>query len=158
LKDRYVLPAQGARSGVPYWDVVDLIEFPREAEPVWIRIGYYRMPKDRLVWGSQTTITEPIAVWRSLLTNAAKGKPWFRKLLEAAPVAGGSEVQPQVKRRPLGAVSAFPIVRHIEAFVVCLPWVNSHETQSLRRNHNYQLPGGAPQSRFDRRWSPTDLP
>jgi hypothetical protein len=82
LKDRYVLPAQGERSDVPYWDVVDLIEFPKEAEREWIRIGYYRMPKDRLVWGSQTTITEPIAVWRSLLTNAAKGKPWFRKLLE----------------------------------------------------------------------------
>ena len=82
LKDRYVLPAQGERSSVPYWDVVDLIEFPKEAEQEWIRIGYYRMTKDRLVWGSQTTITEPISIWRSLLMNAAKNKPWFRTLLE----------------------------------------------------------------------------
>lgn len=35
--------------GVPYWDVVDLIEFPAEPEPLWIRIGYYRKPKDHLV-------------------------------------------------------------------------------------------------------------
>lgn len=83
LIDRYVLPAQGTRSGVLFWDVVDLIEFPNEAEPQWIRFGYYRMPNDRLVWGSQTTITEPIAIWRSLLSNAARTKPWFRELLES---------------------------------------------------------------------------
>ena len=82
LKDRYVLPAQGARSGVTFWDVVDLIEFPNEAEPEWIRFGYYRMPNNRLVWGSQTTLTEPIATWRSLLVNAARSMPRFRELLE----------------------------------------------------------------------------
>jgi hypothetical protein len=69
-------------SGVPYWDVVDLIEFPGEKEPEWIRIGYYRKPKDRLVWGSQTTITEPISVWKRLLVEAAKEKKWFRDMLE----------------------------------------------------------------------------
>jgi len=80
LKDRAVIFSPGS-TGVPYWDVVDLIEFPGEAEPQWIRIGYYRMPKDRLVWGSQTTITEPIGIWKELLVHAAKEKEWFRKLL-----------------------------------------------------------------------------
>jgi hypothetical protein len=100
LKDRYVLPAQGARSGVPYWDVVDLIEFPNEAEPEWIRIGYYRMPGDRLVWGSQTTITEPIATWRSLLASAARSKPWFRELLEdVLHEVSGTEAEPVSPRQ-----------------------------------------------------------
>ena len=67
--------------GVPYWDVVDLIEFPEEPEPEWIRIGYYRKPHDHLVWGSQTTITEPIEIWIKLLVKAANEKPWFKKLL-----------------------------------------------------------------------------
>lgn len=101
LKDRYVLPAQGERSNVPYWDVVDLIEFPEEVEQEWIRIGYYRMPKDRLVWGSQTTITEPIAIWRSLLTNAARSKPWFRELLEdVLRDVSGSQAEPTVSSQP----------------------------------------------------------
>lgn len=101
LKDRYVLPAQGERSDVPYWDVVDLIEFPKEAEREWIRIGYYRMPKNRLVWGSQTTITEPIAVWRSLLTNAARSKTWFRGLLEdVLRDVSGSQAEPTISHQP----------------------------------------------------------
>jgi len=66
---------------VPYWDVVDLIEFEGEAEREWIRIGYYRRPKDRLVWASHTTITEPIGVWKRVLVQAAREKPWFLKLL-----------------------------------------------------------------------------
>jgi hypothetical protein len=81
LKDRAIVPSNPGDTGVPYWDVVDLIEFPKEIEPVWIRIGYYRKPKDRLVWGSQTTITEPVGVWKRLLVEAAKQKPWFRALL-----------------------------------------------------------------------------
>lgn len=52
LKDRAVL-ASSASSVVPYWDVVDLIEFHGEPEPEWLRIGYYRKPADRLVWGSK---------------------------------------------------------------------------------------------------------
>lgn len=80
LRDRYVLEG-GGRNKVPYWDVVDLIEFPETEEPDWIRIGYYRKPKDRLVWGSQTTITEPVSVWKRLLLGAARAKPWFASLL-----------------------------------------------------------------------------
>jgi hypothetical protein len=50
------------------------------------------MPKDRLVWGSQTTITEPIETWKELLVHAAKEKEWFRKLL--------SEVMQEVETEP----------------------------------------------------------
>jgi len=83
LIDRAVMhsPSPGSTS-VPYWDVVDLIQFPNEPEPEWIRIGYYRKPGDRLVYGSQTTITEPIAAWKKLFVHAAREKAWFRELLE----------------------------------------------------------------------------
>jgi len=82
LKDRVVMRSNPDSAGVPYWDVVDLIEFPGEPEPEWIRIGYYRKPRERLVYASQTTITEPISVWRRLLAQAAREKPWFRRLLD----------------------------------------------------------------------------
>ena len=82
LKDRAIVPSNPGSNGVPYWDVVDLIEFPGEAETEWIRIGYYRKPKDRLVWGSQTTITEPISVWKRVLVEAATQKKWLRDMLE----------------------------------------------------------------------------
>jgi hypothetical protein len=82
LKDRTVMLSDPASTGVLYWDVVDLVEFPGEPEPEWIRIGYYRKPGDRLVWGSQTTITEPISIWKRLLVQAAYEKPWFKKLLD----------------------------------------------------------------------------
>jgi len=62
LCDRVVVASNPNTGGVPYWDVVDLIEFPEEVESQWIRIGYYRKPGEHLVWGSQTTITEPVAV------------------------------------------------------------------------------------------------
>ncbi|HEY2414764.1 MAG TPA: hypothetical protein VGI40_21140 [Pirellulaceae bacterium] len=80
LKDRAVVDSTNAPGTVPYWDVIDLIEFEGEAEPEWIRIGYYRKPAGKLNWGSQTTITEPISVWRRTLIEAAK-KKWFRDLL-----------------------------------------------------------------------------
>ena len=81
LKDRSVIQSDPTNE-VPYWDVVDLIEFPEENESkVWIRIGYYRKPKDKLIWASQTTITEPVTVWKRILTQAAKEKSWFRNLL-----------------------------------------------------------------------------
>ncbi len=89
LKDRAFIRSPG-ETGVPYWDVVDLIEFPEEPQTEWIRIGYYRKPKDRLVWASQTTITEPVETWKELLVHAAKEKKWFRSLLE--------EVLERVKR------------------------------------------------------------
>jgi hypothetical protein len=81
LKDRAIVPSNPGTDGIPYWDVIDLIEFPEEAEPYWIRIGYYRMSKGRLNWGSQTTITEPVDVWKRVLIDAAKQKAWFRTLL-----------------------------------------------------------------------------
>lgn len=81
LKERAVIASDSSRAGVPYWDVVDLIEFLDHPEPLWMRIGYYRRPKDRLVWGSQTTITEPLRIWKRLLVEAARQMPWFRKML-----------------------------------------------------------------------------
>ena len=82
LEDRAIIPSNPGTTGVPYWDVVDRIRFPDEPEPDWIRIGYYRRPKNRLVWGSQTTITEPTGVWKRILVGAARQKPWFRTLLD----------------------------------------------------------------------------
>jgi hypothetical protein len=80
LEDRYVLPVS-SRGAVPYWDVVDLIDFPGERVSKWIRIGYYRRPGKRLVWWCQTTITEPASTWRQLLVGAAREKFWFRSLM-----------------------------------------------------------------------------
>ena len=109
LKDRAVIYSPGS-TGVPYWDVVDLIEFPNEPEPEWIRIGYCRKPKERLIWGSQTTITEPIETWKKLLVHAAKEKEWFRRLLEgvveqvkretASPLTPADQVLPPPASRP----------------------------------------------------------
>jgi hypothetical protein len=82
LKDRAVVESTNYIGDVPYWDVVDLIEFKGEKEPQWIRIGYYRKPKQSLNWGSQTTITEPISIWKKILINTAREKKWFRELLE----------------------------------------------------------------------------
>jgi hypothetical protein len=81
LKERSVVDSVNVPGTVPYWDVVDLIAFPEEAERNWLRIGYYRAPNERLNWGSQTTITEPISVWKRILANAAKNAQWFRKIL-----------------------------------------------------------------------------
>ena len=82
LKDRATVPSNPGTTGTPYWDVVDLIEFPEEAEPLWIRIGYYRISNGHPNWGSQTTIMEPVSVLKRVLIDAAKQKPWFRKLLK----------------------------------------------------------------------------
>ena len=90
LVERAVLPSPGY-TGVPDWDVVDLIEFAGEHESKWMRIGYYRK-KDRLIWGSQTTITEPITIWKKLLVHAARKMAWFKQLLE--------EVMAEVNGRP----------------------------------------------------------
>jgi hypothetical protein len=82
LKDRAVVESTNTPDAVPYWDVVDLIQFENEEEPDWIRIGYYRKPQHTLNWGSQTTITEPISIWKKLLVHTAQEKKWFRDLLE----------------------------------------------------------------------------
>ena len=81
LVDRAVMESHSSPSGVSYWDVVDLIDFPAIPQSKCMRIGYYRMPKDRLVWGSQTTITEPLTVWKELLVTAARQMPCFKELL-----------------------------------------------------------------------------
>lgn len=82
LKDRAVVKSTNAPGKVPHWDVVDLIKFEGEEEPEWVRIGYYRKPKHTLNWGSQTTITEPVSIWKRILVNTAREKKWFRDLLE----------------------------------------------------------------------------
>lgn len=80
LRDRVVDRANPGARGVPYWSVVDFIEFP-EKQREWIRFGYYRKPNERLNWASQTTSTFPIKTWKRLFVKAAKEKPWFRRLL-----------------------------------------------------------------------------
>jgi hypothetical protein len=82
LKDRAVVDSTNPPGAVPYWDVVDLIEFKGEEEPEWIRIGYYRKPKQKLNWASQTTITEPVSIWKRILVSAGRDKKWFRDLLD----------------------------------------------------------------------------
>ena len=82
LKKRTVVESTNAQNRVSYWDVVDLIEFEGEEEPEWLRIGYYRKPGEKLNWGSQTTITEPISIWKKIFVSAAKEQKWFRELLE----------------------------------------------------------------------------
>ena len=81
LKDRVVVRSNPRTHGVPYWHVVDRIEFPQEKTPMWMRIGYYRKPKGHLRWASQTTAMGPIDMWKRMLTEAAKQMPWFRGLL-----------------------------------------------------------------------------
>ena len=82
LKERIVIKGGiGASPDIPYWDVVDLIEFEGTAEPLCMRVGYYRYSGGRLNWGSQTTLTEPLSVWRQLFTSA-KAQPWFADLLQ----------------------------------------------------------------------------
>lgn len=81
LRERAVIKSNPSGDNVRYWDVVDLIEFPDESEPKWIRIGYYRQVGDMVRWASQTTITEPIDIWKKILIQSAKEKKWFRDLL-----------------------------------------------------------------------------
>jgi hypothetical protein len=81
LKDRVIIDSINEAGKVSYYDVVDLIEFKGEPEPLWLRIGYYRTPNNNLIWGSQTTITEPLSVWKKIIVQAAKEKDWFKQLL-----------------------------------------------------------------------------
>lgn len=80
LKERVVIKGSVGFKGIPYWDVVDLIEFQGAKKPLWMRVGYYRYTKGRLVWGSQTTLTEPLDIWQKLFAEA-RSRPWFVKLL-----------------------------------------------------------------------------
>ena len=81
LKDRAIIRSGDGGEGVKYWDVVDLIEFPGEWHPLWMRIGYYRQVGDQMRWASQTTIAEPLETWKRLLVEAARDKDWFRQLI-----------------------------------------------------------------------------
>jgi hypothetical protein len=82
LRDRAVFGCNYVGE-VPYWDVVDLIEFEGEAELEFIRITYYRKkPGQPLNFAGQTSITEPVSVWRKMLVSAAQEKNWFRALLQ----------------------------------------------------------------------------
>jgi len=80
LIDRAIIVPSNPVDGVPYWDVVDLIEFQKETAKC-IRVGYYRK-KDHLRWGSQTTIVEPVAMWKRILVETARKKKWFHDLLD----------------------------------------------------------------------------
>ena len=80
LKDRVTSKAAPVH-GVAYWDVIDLIEFPDQPEPLWMRVGYYRCDNGRLRWGSQTSLTEPLSAWRALLRRGSD-RPWIREVLD----------------------------------------------------------------------------
>ncbi|MHA1505878.1 MAG: hypothetical protein ACTSR0_01615 [Candidatus Asgardarchaeia archaeon] len=90
LKDRCILYAPSSWTKVPYWDVVDLIEFEEPERFEAIRFGYYRLKQGKLKWASQTTLTEPIEVYKKLFVKAAIEKVWFRNFLK--------EVLEEVKR------------------------------------------------------------
>jgi hypothetical protein len=82
LRDRSVFESNYVGE-VPYWDVIDLIEFDGEAELEFIRITYYRKkPGGHLNFAGQFSITEPVSIWKNLLVSAAREKKWFRALLE----------------------------------------------------------------------------
>lgn len=81
LKDRCVMPAP-SWTGVPYWDVIDLIEFMEPKRFEALRFGYYRKSRGKLRWASQTTLTEPIKTLKALFIKAVKEKEWFRKFLQ----------------------------------------------------------------------------
>lgn len=72
-----------------YWDVIDLIEFPDHKHRKWIRISYYRQVGDKLRWAGQTSITEPLHVWKRIFGQGARKKNWFRDVLASAVVKQG---------------------------------------------------------------------
>jgi hypothetical protein len=98
LKDRAIVSSGVGSSGAHYWDVVDLIEFPDEGHRRWIRLGYYRQVGDRILWASQTTITEPIHKMRRLLAEAAVQKRWFADLLWHAAATSKARVRRRARR------------------------------------------------------------
>ena len=82
LKDRTVVERIKDVSKVPYWVVVDLIEFKGGKKSNRLRFGYYRKPNGKLNWGSQTALTTSLSNWRRIFVKAAREKAWFRKLLQ----------------------------------------------------------------------------
>lgn len=66
---------------VPYWDVVDIIEFEEPKKFVALRFGYYKLKDRKLRWASQATLTEPLEVYKKLFVNAAREIELFRNFL-----------------------------------------------------------------------------
>ena len=104
LKDRVVIRG-GDAAGAKYWDVVDLIEFGSKRADRNMRISYYRQVGDRLGWAGQTSITEPLHVWKRMFVQAALEKSWFRNLLfsavaevQAKQPSGEPERHPQIHK------------------------------------------------------------
>jgi hypothetical protein len=81
LKDRCVMFAP-SWTGVPYWDVIDLIQFTEPKRFEALRFGYYRKSKGKLRWASQTTLTEPIETFKALFIKAVREKDWFKRFLQ----------------------------------------------------------------------------
>ena len=68
LVDRSWIKSESKSGDVEYINVIDILEFEGQKEK-YMRVGYYRVfPTGRLVWGSQTTITEPMSEWKKILT------------------------------------------------------------------------------------------
>jgi len=82
LKDRSVIASNPHFTEVPYYNVVDLIEFPDDQERSWMRISYYRVKNGKLNFAGQTSIAEPISAWKKILVETSKEKNWFKNLLE----------------------------------------------------------------------------
>ena len=80
LKDRAMGAAGYGTTGIPYWAVIDLIEFENARKRPWLRIGYYRK-KNGLKWCGQYAPTFEISTWKRLFVQAAGEKEWFRQLL-----------------------------------------------------------------------------
>lgn len=94
---RIVTQGGKAKSGVRYWNVVDLVEFPSERQKRWIRFGYYRQDGNRLRWAGQTSLAEPYENMRRLFKAASTRAPWFRKLVS------GLDSPPRTRLRRTGS-------------------------------------------------------
>jgi hypothetical protein len=81
LVDRVVFESDSTEGEIPYYEMMDLISFEGESEPC-IRHAYYRKPKNKLIFGSQTTSTIPISRLKKYYLQAAKESPWFREILD----------------------------------------------------------------------------
>ena len=82
LIDRCILYAPSEWVEVPYWDVVDLIQFETPKKFKAMRFGYYRFKNGKLKWASQTTLTEPLEIYKKLFVKAAREMKWFKEFLE----------------------------------------------------------------------------
>ncbi len=80
LKDRVAVKSnEGARRGVRFWNVIDLLEFPDATQP-WIRFGYYRQDGSRLVW-ARSSLADGEEDVRRLFVAGIQQAEWFRQLV-----------------------------------------------------------------------------